>query len=82
MSWNYRVVRTTEGDPESFAIYEVFYDDQGQPEARTEQPSYPAGETLEELRHDLQHYLAALDHPVLEDAVFRPHEENAWPSSL
>jgi len=48
MSWNYRVVHTVNGAVETFAIYEVFYDDQGEPEARTEHPSYPAGETLEE----------------------------------
>lgn len=71
MTWNYRVVRTTQGDEEWFAIYEVYYDDDGRPEARTEEPASPAGETLEELQEDLQWYLRALQEPVLEDAVFR-----------
>jgi hypothetical protein len=67
MTWNYRVVRTTDGEEESFAIYEVYYDDEDRPEARTEQPASPAGETLEEL----QAYLRALSEPVLDDAIFR-----------
>ena len=71
MSWNYRVVHTTEGGAEAFAIYEVYYDEQGQPEDRTAQPGYPAGETLAELRDDLRHYLRALEQPVLEDTSFR-----------
>ena len=71
MTWNYRVVRTTQGDEEWFAIYEVYYDDEGRPEARTEEPVSPAGETLEALQQDLQWYLRALQEPVLEDAVFR-----------
>jgi hypothetical protein len=70
MTWNYRVVRTTHGDAEYFAIYEVYYDDDGRPEARTEQPAHPAGETLEEFAKDLTHYQAALQQPVLDDAVF------------
>jgi hypothetical protein len=74
MSWDYRVVHTAEGGAEAFAIYEVYYDDQGQPEDRTAYPGSPAGETLEELRNDLQHYLAALQQPVLEDATFRRHD--------
>jgi hypothetical protein len=70
MSWDYRIVHTTDGGAEAYAIYEVFYDEQGAPEARTEQPSYPAGETLDELRDDLRSYQEALRQPVLEDTVF------------
>jgi hypothetical protein len=70
MTWNYRVVCTENEAEVSYAIYEVYYDDDGRPEARTERPSYPAGETLEELREDVQRYLAALDQPVLDDTLF------------
>ena len=73
MTWNYRVVHTTEDEEEAFAIYEVFYDEQGEPEARTESPSYPAGANIEALREDVRHYLAALDQPVLEDHLFPRH---------
>lgn len=71
MTWNYRVVRTTDGEEESFAIYEVYYDDDGRPEARTEDPVHPSGETLEELAEDFTYYQAALSQPMLDDTVFR-----------
>jgi hypothetical protein len=71
MTWNDRVVRTTDGEEETFAIYEVYDDDDGRPEARTEEPASPAGGTLEELAEDLTYYQAALSQPVLDDAVFR-----------
>jgi hypothetical protein len=71
MTWNDRVVRTTEGDTEWFAIDEVYDDDNGRPEARTAEPAHPADETLEALAEDLRHYQAALNQPVLNDAVFR-----------
>jgi hypothetical protein len=71
MTWNYRVVRTIHSEEESFAIYEVYYDDDGRPEARTEEPAYPAGETLEGLQEDMQWYLSALSEPVLDDAIFQ-----------
>jgi hypothetical protein len=68
MTWNYRVVHTADVAGESYAIYEVYYDN-GRPSSRTEHPSYPAGETLEELAEDLRHYQAALQQPVLEDTI-------------
>jgi hypothetical protein len=73
MSWNYRVVHTTKGGVEAFAIYEVFYDDLGEPEARTEYPSYPAGETLAALVDDFRWYQQALQQRVLEDSVLSRH---------
>ena len=41
----------------------------------TEEPVYPAGEILEELRKDLEHYLLALEQPVLEYAELVPNRE-------
>jgi hypothetical protein len=58
-SWNYRVVRTEDPGGVSYAIDEVCDDADGRPHARTVDPAHPTGETL-----------AALDQPVLEDAVF------------
>jgi hypothetical protein len=77
MTWNDRVIRTEDEAGVAYAIYEVYDNDAGEPEARTEHPSYPAGETLEELDEDLQHDLAALQQPVLDDARF--HRGRARP---
>jgi hypothetical protein len=71
MTWNDRVVRTTEGEEESFAIYEVYYDDDGRPEARTKESAHPAGETLEALAEDLRYYQAAMQEAVLEETIFQ-----------
>lgn len=66
-TWNYRVVET-EG---VFAIYEASYDDAGNVTGMTAEPVAPMGESLEELRADLEHYLKALAAPLLhyEDIV-------------
>lgn len=70
MSWNYRVLRRSHlhinGTVEySFAIYEVYYKDDGTPRSCSAEPVEPRGETLEELKKDLQWQLEALNKPVL-----------------
>jgi hypothetical protein len=69
MTWNDRVVRTEDEAEVSYAISEVYSDNDGRSEARTGRPGYPAGETLEALCEDVQHSVAALDQPVLHDAL-------------
>ena len=66
-TWNYRVVERDD----TFAIYEAYYDDAGTVISITAEPVAPLGESLEELRADLEHYRRALDAPVLryEDVV-------------
>ena len=62
MTWDYRIlVRNGE-----YAIYEVYYDESGHIEAFADTPVYPAGDSTEELREDLEHYQRALKHPVLD----------------
>ena len=70
MTWNYRVVKKScdnlvGGIDTIFNIHECFYDDNGKPEAITEDPVYPQGETLKELKDDIKFYLQALERPVL-----------------
>lgn len=68
MTWSYRIVkRQGQEGPEAYAIYEVYYNEQGEIEAMTASPAFPAGETPEELRHDLMNMLADCDLPVLEE---------------
>ncbi len=61
MTWNYRVIE----DKEVFRIHEVYYNDAGEITAISEDPIVPQGETLEELKDDLEYYSAALKCPVL-----------------
>lgn len=74
MSWNHRVVkRMIKGLNEevpSFGIHEAFYDKNGRVWGITQEPMDPHGETIEELRQDLEWMMKALEHPVLDyDAI-------------
>ena len=68
MTWNYRVIE----DKEIFRIHEVYYNNTGAITAISEDPITPEGETMEELKGDLEYYFQALKKPVLkkEDIVF------------
>jgi len=62
MTWNYRIV-VKDGQ---YNIHEVYYDDKDNPEFFTVDPVGPSGESLEELRGDLEHFLEVLSLPVLD----------------
>ena len=64
--WNYRVMKRNFNQEKQFAIYEVYYDDNGNPNAWSMEPMYICGETLEELMEDFKHYSSAFDKPVLD----------------
>lgn len=70
MSWNYRVMkRTYKGmnyEEDAYDIYEVYYNDNGEVKNWSESPTYPHGETLEELKEDIKRYEEALNKPVLD----------------
>ena len=61
MTWEYRVM-DREGE---LAIYEVHYYEDGRIQGYGESPTFPAAETLEELRANCNLYFAALDKPIL-----------------
>lgn len=62
MTWNYRVL-VKEGQ---YNIHEVYYDDDGNPEAFTEDSVGPSGGSLEELKEDVRYFSEALSLPVLD----------------
>lgn len=69
MHWNHRVMRQHfDGTDEvTYGIREVFYNDDGSIDGWTAEPIDPHGETVEELRADLERMLACLDRPVLDE---------------
>ena len=73
MSWDYRVIE----NHGMFTIREVHYNDKGDITSISEDPMVPSGETLEELKDDMQYFLQALDSPMLkkEEIVFAPMGE-------
>lgn len=62
MVWNYRVIE----HDKLFYIHEVYYNDNGDITAISEDPMHPHGETLEELKNDMEYFLQALSRPVLQ----------------
>ena len=80
-TWNYRIMRSGEGDFRSYYIAEV-YSDGDQPQGWTDAIS-PVGETKDELCADVALMLRALDHPVLieeelESEIASLIEEPTW----
>jgi hypothetical protein len=68
--WNHRAVRRVypgvlDGEA-SYSIHEVYYGLGGIKPSITVGPDYPYGETVAELREDLERMLRALDKPVLD----------------
>jgi hypothetical protein len=62
MTWEYRVFQEANGD---YIIREVFYDDQGNITACTQDAVEPMGNSLRALTEDLAAFQAALKLPVL-----------------
>ena len=56
----------------TYAIHEVFYNEEGKPWTCTEDPVCPEDDTLDALREDLVRYQRALEWPVLEYADLVP----------
>jgi hypothetical protein len=66
--WNHRVVKKVfESGEEQYSVREVFYNDNGDICAYTEDPIDLACESLDGLREYIQWCLNCLDKPILED---------------
>jgi hypothetical protein len=70
MTWNYRVVAVPYEDEVEYGIYEVYYDKDGVPFARTEDAVPCVGEDLKECRDSFEKMRMAFDMPTLTDADF------------
>lgn len=67
MSWNHRVMRTTEPEgAHHFAIHEVYYSENGSIKAWTERAVGPCGDTLKELQQDVSRFTLAFTRPILD----------------
>ena len=79
MSWQYRIIKSIEDNGlyvgESYSMREVFSDkpnckitDKGINFSMT--PRYPLGDTLDELKSDMEMMMRAFDLPVLDESEF------------
>lgn len=67
MMWNYRVIE----HEEMFHIHEAYYNDKGEITAISEDPMYPCGESLDELKGDMERFFQAFVRPVLKKEEIR-----------
>ena len=75
MTWNYRIIEHKNLDGSSwFAIHEVSYDDDGNPEYCSEGPCSAHGEDTETLITDMQYMMQALKLPPLPYSYFTNKE--------
>ena len=74
MNWDYRVIN----HDGMFTIHEVSYNDRGDITSISQDPMGPSGDTLEELKDDMEYFLRALEMPVLkkEEIVFASGNED------
>ncbi|WDP89309.1 MAG: hypothetical protein HUN04_06035 [Desulfobacter sp.] len=71
MTWNYRIIKRhhAESGTTTLGIHEVYYNEEGAIDSWTQGPMDPHGETLAELKADLEHFAEALEKPVLVEKV-------------
>lgn len=71
--WNYRVVRTKEGDEYVFDVREFYYEN-GQIAAWSRDPIAPGGESWHELADDLVKMQRAVSEPIIDLTGDKPRE--------
>lgn len=74
MHWNHRVIRHEYDGETWYSVHEVYYRGE-HAESCTAEPVRVSGDTLDELRCQLQHMLAALDRPVLDAFEVEPTDD-------
>lgn len=94
MMWNYRVVRKktvlkgSESKKErthfTYTVHEAYYDNNGKVGSITQDPIYPFGETIEELRHSWLMMAEAFGQPLLDydDIPESGYERNEDPVGI
>jgi hypothetical protein len=65
MSWNYRVFEKKVKGERFYYIGEAFYNKQDEIFAISSEPVEPIGDTVKELKHDLEMMQEALELPIL-----------------
>ena len=66
MEWNHRVMKSKDGDDDYYQIHEVYYDKEGKVDGYTARGTSPCGNSLQELKEDLERMLNCLNKEVLD----------------
>mgnify|MGYP001560878605 CR=1 FL=1 len=75
MTWNHRVIRHVESDNEWYAIHDVYYDENDEPDGVTLDPEAVIGDNLEDLQQTLEWMTKALSAPILDYNMFLDQEK-------
>ena len=76
MTWNYRIIEHKNHDGSSwFAIHEVYYDENGNPQYCSKEPCSAHGEDIETLTTDMSYIMEALKKPPVPYSYFLDKEE-------
>lgn len=67
--WNYRVIKSKDGEDDYYQVHSIYYNDNSEISAKSLHAAKAGGNTLEELRSDLQRMLEALDKPIIDETT-------------
>ena len=65
MSWNYRVMKSKDGEDDWYQIHEVYYDGDNNVNGWTKNGATVSGNTIDEVRSSLKLMLASLNKEAL-----------------
>ena len=65
MFWDFRIIKHDTIKPAYFAVHEVYYDDNHQVEAWTEDPIDIVGESKKEILNDIENVFTDIKQPIL-----------------
>jgi hypothetical protein len=79
--WNFRIIKSGKGKDAYFGIYEVFYDEKGNPNSCTEDPVEVSSESMKGLKWVLKKMILGSKKPVLEYKMFEEMEKKSLKES-
>lgn len=73
-TWNYRVVKSKDGEDDWYQIHSAYYNDYGF--GLSVEGARAGGNSLDELRKDLERMLEALNKPIIDETKKNTDENN------
>ncbi len=67
MKWNYRLLKTKDGDDDFYQIHEVYYNDKGEVDGWTVKGATVGGHSKAEVKWTLMEMLSSLERDVIKD---------------
>lgn len=67
MKWNYRLLKTKDGDDDFYQIHEVYYNDKGEVDGWTAKGATVGGHSKAEVKWTLMEMLSSLERDVIKD---------------